>query len=387
MKTPLQLDPTRPAQVISFATTDTTSPEYRAWEHLNNVNPPGANEAPQAFTLPVNGVPATYLTYSANGYSTGDYAMGLLQYQNTDGTDRLDSSANWTKITANDIPWLQSSQDDGHGSLIVSTGSNAIVADVNGKMWDVYGAYFHDTSTANRELRMDPIALDGTGAPLNPQPPPSREGALIPLPAGDPPTTNWFVSAGNYQYSDQHILYSNTGGQKAPWTVFTGPAGPYMGTHALNAYYMIQFSGKSIAVNGPTGQGYGKASIYKDGTWVQDVDFSKFVPSGPIYVGNYPTDGEHTLLVLVNPLGAGATGSPVGLSAFQISDSVNGALGDANGDGVVNCTDFSLVKASFGKSQGQLGYNPAADLNNDGVVNILDLSIVARNLPAGTVCH
>ena len=388
MKTPLQPNSTRPAQVISFATNDTTSPEYRAWEHLDNGDPPGANEAPQAFTLAVNGAPATYMTYSGNNYAGDFYALGLLQYQNTDGTDHMDSPANWTKVTTNNTPWLQSSKDDGHGNLVAGPGSNAIVSDLSGKMWDVYGAQFHDASTANRELRMDPIALDGSGAPLNPQPAPSREGALIPLPSGDPATTNSFVFAGTYQYSDPRVFYSNVGGQKAPWKVFTGPAGSYMGTSALYAYYMIQFSGKSIAVEGPTGQGYGKASIYQDGTWVQDVDFSRSIPSGPIYVGNYPTDAEHTLLVLINPLGANAiTGSSVGLSQFQVSDSLNNALGDANGDGVVNCTDFDLVKASFGRSKGQPGYNSAADLNDDGVVNIEDLSTVARNVPTGTTCH
>ena len=61
-------------------------------------------------------------------------------------------------------------------------------------------------------------------------------------------------------------------------------------------------------------------------------------------------------------------------------------VGDVNGDGIVNCADFNLVHASFGKSQGQSGYNPAADLNGDGVVNIEDLSTVSRNLAKGTTC-
>jgi hypothetical protein len=59
---------------------------------------------------------------------------------------------------------------------------------------------------------------------------------------------------------------------------------------------------------------------------------------------------------------------------------------DVNGDGVVNCLDLELVKASFGKKTGQYLFNPRADVNGDGIVNILDLSIVARQLPAGTVC-
>jgi YVTN family beta-propeller protein len=61
--------------------------------------------------------------------------------------------------------------------------------------------------------------------------------------------------------------------------------------------------------------------------------------------------------------------------------------GDVNGDGVVNCADISIVKASFGKSIGQVGYDPRADINHDGVVNVLDLATVARQLPTGTTCN
>jgi putative Ig domain-containing protein/dockerin type I repeat protein len=67
--------------------------------------------------------------------------------------------------------------------------------------------------------------------------------------------------------------------------------------------------------------------------------------------------------------------------------SVTPRLGDVNGDGVVNCTDMAIVKASFGKKTGQIGFDPRADVNGDGVVNVLDLSTVARQLPAGTTCH
>ncbi len=75
---------------------------------------------------------------------------------------------------------------------------------------------------------------------------------------------------------------------------------------------------------------------------------------------------------------------------FNASEATVGLLpripGDLNGDGVVNCADLGIVKASFGKRAGQPGFDPRADVNSDGVVNILDLAFVARQLPAGTHC-
>lgn len=56
-------------------------------------------------------------------------------------------------------------------------------------------------------------------------------------------------------------------------------------------------------------------------------------------------------------------------------------------DGVVNCLDLQIVKNSFGKRLGQVGFDSRADVDQDGVVTIIDLSFVARHVPAGTVCH
>jgi hypothetical protein len=66
---------------------------------------------------------------------------------------------------------------------------------------------------------------------------------------------------------------------------------------------------------------------------------------------------------------------------------ISAATADLNDDGEVNCADLTIVKASFGKTTGQAGFDPRADVNGDGVVNILDLSFVAKQLPTGTVCQ
>jgi hypothetical protein len=61
--------------------------------------------------------------------------------------------------------------------------------------------------------------------------------------------------------------------------------------------------------------------------------------------------------------------------------------GDLNGDGLLNCADLAIIKASFGKKVGQTGFDIRADVNGDGVVNILDLSMEARSMPTGTTCN
>ena len=73
-------------------------------------------------------------------------------------------------------------------------------------------------------------------------------------------------------------------------------------------------------------------------------------------------------------------------SAVNLVVSSGPLVGDVNGDGVVNCTDLAIVKASFGKTTGQPGFDARADVNHDGVVNIIDLATVAHALPTGTIC-
>jgi RHS repeat-associated protein len=53
---------------------------------------------------------------------------------------------------------------------------------------------------------------------------------------------------------------------------------------------------------------------------------------------------------------------------------------DVNHDGIVDTKDLNIIKASFGKRCGQVGFNPQADVNHDCVVNVLDLFIVTSNL-------
>jgi hypothetical protein len=60
---------------------------------------------------------------------------------------------------------------------------------------------------------------------------------------------------------------------------------------------------------------------------------------------------------------------------------VNATLlpGDVNNDNKVGILDLGLLADSFGKSQGQAGFNPNADLNCDGKVSLVDLGLLADN--------
>src|SRR5262245_36189645 len=51
---------------------------------------------------------------------------------------------------------------------------------------------------------------------------------------------------------------------------------------------------------------------------------------------------------------------------------------DITDDGIVNINDVNVVRASFGKRCGDVGFNPAADTNGDCIVNVLDLTYVSR---------
>ena len=54
--------------------------------------------------------------------------------------------------------------------------------------------------------------------------------------------------------------------------------------------------------------------------------------------------------------------------------------GDINGDNVVNISDFNTLRSSFGKAEGDAGYNPTADITGDKHVDTRDFTILKKNL-------
>ncbi|MFL5734382.1 MAG: dockerin type I domain-containing protein [Chloroflexia bacterium] len=57
-------------------------------------------------------------------------------------------------------------------------------------------------------------------------------------------------------------------------------------------------------------------------------------------------------------------------------------VGDANGDNVVNATDFTILRGTFAKSLGDPGYDDRADFNGDQAVNATDFALLRSNFGA-----
>jgi photosystem II stability/assembly factor-like uncharacterized protein len=51
-------------------------------------------------------------------------------------------------------------------------------------------------------------------------------------------------------------------------------------------------------------------------------------------------------------------------------------VGDTNNDNVVNVADFNIIKGSFGKAQGDPGYDDRAEFTGDSRVNVLDFNLM-----------
>ena len=71
------------------------------------------------------------------------------------------------------------------------------------------------------------------------------------------------------------------------------------------------------------------------------------------------------------------------LSNLQTLEAGSMKAGDCNNDNAVNITDFSILKSSFGKANGDPGYDERADFTGDNAVNISDFSILKNNFGLG----
>jgi hypothetical protein len=58
-------------------------------------------------------------------------------------------------------------------------------------------------------------------------------------------------------------------------------------------------------------------------------------------------------------------------------------VGDCNNNDVVDSTDFSILKGTFGKSIAQPGYDDRADFDGNQAVNVTDFSLQKVNFGTG----
>ena len=59
-------------------------------------------------------------------------------------------------------------------------------------------------------------------------------------------------------------------------------------------------------------------------------------------------------------------------------------IGDFNGDGAVNESDFALFVEVFGLTEGDDGFNAEMDLNGDGTIDVADFLIFVSHFPNAT---
>lgn len=134
-------------------------------------------------------------------------------------------------------------------------------------------------------------------------------------------------------------------------------------------------------------------------TWSNPLDLGLGLPLGAAQLNASAnasgafvyTPPAGTFLPAGNAQTLSATFTPTDTADYNSANAsvlinVKAVPGDLNGDGVVNCADLAIIKASFGKKTGQAGFDLRADINGDGIVNVIDLAFVSRKLPAGTVC-
>jgi len=109
------------------------------------------------------------------------------------------------------------------------------------------------------------------------------------------------------------------------------------------------------------------------------TDASGFVTFG---VGSLPPDTYN--IRVKGPRNLSTCSSVVLTGAMTTSKEMRTQLaGDANNSNIVNATDFTILKSTFGKVHGQLGYDARADFNNNDVVNTTDFNLLKGSFGSG----
>ncbi len=177
------------------------------------------------------------------------------------------------------------------------------------------------------------------------------------------------------------------GGVNSTATVLTlePTAGPFLVTAPNTAVTLDGGSTTTVTWNvagtsaAPVGTANVKITLSLDGGLTYPVLLAASTPNDGSEVVTLPNAATTMARVKVEA---------VGNVFFDVSNAnfTLRLVGDLNGDGFVDCGDLAIIKAAFGTSTGQPGFDPRADVNGDGVVNIKDLAFVSNRLTVGVRC-
>jgi len=128
-----------------------------------------------------------------------------------------------------------------------------------------------------------------------------------------------------------------------------------------------------------------KISLSTDGGETFPTVLAESVPNNGSATVTIPSVATTTARIKVEAIGN--VFFDVSNTNFAITAAPVAVAGDVDGNGVVDCVDVGIVKASLNKRLGQAGFDARADVNRDNIVNAIDLSYVNARLPQGTRCN
>lgn len=170
----------------------------------------------------------------------------------------------------------------------------------------------------------------------------------------------------------------------------TGLFGTASWGHSTSATRLDRFWGLRNFNEGSLGQNVPQFCSDLGGGGVGYGDDTSTVDVGD---GSGNPNGSHRLLITVELGSSSANHASTGIDGRYVSGAptawtylltVDGVQGDLDQDGVPDCKDLAIAKASFGKRLGQPGFDARADTNFDGVVDIKDWTFITQIVPVPT---
>jgi ABC-type oligopeptide transport system substrate-binding subunit len=149
--------------------------------------------------------------------------------------------------------------------------------------------------------------------------------------------------------------------------------------------YITDYTPSKTAMYNHTFTYVGVFSVSTVGVHTYSVTFNESLPWP--YTASSTTTGEATngtweIFFSALPIGtAGGELYPINATLLSVSSPYTVTVhwpGDANGDGVVDASDFFILEKAWGTSTGQKNFDPRADMNQDGVVDASDFFILEK---------